>query len=190
MNMQKYNILFVCVIVLLLNACYEKPSFPLAPQIKFRAISAIPQRDATTGFYLGDSVIIAIDFTDGDGDIGLSQADTLPPYQLYIDKNSNQINRFYFNYFCDVERRVAGKYQPFALPNGTTLNGRIRPITDSPNPVEGTIIYRTFIPAFSNDLQYTLNPYDTLRFRISIADRALNESNVIFTDSIVVYQTP
>ncbi|WP_038032276.1 MULTISPECIES: hypothetical protein [Thermonema] len=188
--MQKYNILLACLLTGLLGACYEKPSFPLAPQITFKEITAIPQRDSTTGFYLGDSVIIAVDFTDGNGDIGLSQADTLPPYQLYLDEDSTQINRFYFNYFCDVERRESGSYAPFALPNGTTLNGRISPITDSPNPVEGTIIYKTFIPAFSNDLQYTLNPYDTLRFRISIADRALNESNVIFTDSIVVYQTP
>lgn len=188
MTRQKYNIFKALLLCCIASGCYEKPAFPLEPVIQFNFILSKPIIDSLSNFYLGDSILIAIDYTDGDGDLGLAPRDTLPPYQLYLDPERTQINRFHFNFFCEPERFENGTYVPFVLPDGVTLNGRFGRLTDKPSPVDGTIFYRFFIPAFSTDPQYTINPFEILRFRISIADRALNESNVVLTDSVIVNQ--
>jgi len=60
-----------------LIACKERPTFPVTPAISmndfyFREIQ---------GFTL-DSLILKIQFEDGDGDLGLLSTETNPPYQL------------------------------------------------------------------------------------------------------------
>ena len=57
--------------------CYEKPEFPVAPEIALNDFYFFQAND------LQDSMIFAIDFTDGDGDLGLSSNQTLPPYHIW-----------------------------------------------------------------------------------------------------------
>lgn len=128
-----------------------------------------------------DSAAITISYRDGNGDIGLNVGDTLPPYQRF-EVGGVIENPFFFNYHCAIERKVNGSYQPFPLPNNANLNGRVAPLTDlgKSNPVEGTITYNLGIePSI-------FNFNDTIRFKIFIIDRALNISNTIETDSIIV----
>jgi len=67
-----YVVLLVCP--LLLTSCFTPPEFPIEPSIAFdniifREVDNLP-----------DSIILSIEFMDGDGDLGLRSDETQPPY--------------------------------------------------------------------------------------------------------------
>jgi len=71
------NLSWFLFIMLGLFACHDRPTFPNTPSISFndfyfREIADFPL----------DSLIIRINFEDGDGDLGLKSTETSPPYQL------------------------------------------------------------------------------------------------------------
>ncbi len=171
---------FIAIAALFIKACITKPDFAFEPAIGFESIRVQSFFDLN-GFSVVDSAFITISYRDGNGDIGLTPSDTLPPYQRFEEDGTTE-NRFFFNYHCSIERKINGSYQPFPLPNDANLNGRISPLTDlgQSNPVEGTITYNLGVePSI-------FNFNDTIRFKIFIIDRALNISNTIETDSIIV----
>ena len=132
-----------------------------------------------------DSVVITLFFRDGDGDLGLTSTDTMPPFSDRNDDGS--INRFRNNFFAEVERlNENGEFEPvtFASQN-FNLNSRF--------PILNTLNKET---ALEGDLRYSLILFatsfspvqrgDVLRYRISIADRNLNVSNQIVTTPMTV----
>lgn len=66
------------IILSLLASCIDAPEFPDTPKIKFNQIIF---KDLSNG---SDSLIVSIDFEDGDGDLGLSGDETAPPYNQRI----------------------------------------------------------------------------------------------------------
>lgn len=114
---------------------------------------------------------IIIDFTDGDGDIGLNEWDTLPPY----DFNEDPFNKYYFNLLLyyyekndsiweEVELAVPYFYRiPVITPRGQNkaLNGEI-----------------------DVDVSLPFNRPDSIRFEIVLIDQALRESNRLQTPVI------
>ncbi|PIY08015.1 MAG: hypothetical protein COZ18_14465 [Flexibacter sp. CG_4_10_14_3_um_filter_32_15] len=164
-----------------LTGCFAEPDYPNTPQISFVSLENLQsQARANT-----DSVIITLFFQDGDGDLGLTSSDTLPPFS---DRNPDgTVNRFRHNFFADVERlNENGEFEPiiFASEN-FNLNSRF--------PVLNTLDKET---ALEGDLRYSLTLFSTsfspvqkgdiLRYKISIADRNLNVSNVIETTPMTV----
>ena len=76
------NPLWFLLIFLGLSACTERPTFPITPSIElkefyFRTI------ESPDGNNLRDSIVIKVNFRDGDGDLGLAATETNPPYHLY-----------------------------------------------------------------------------------------------------------
>ncbi len=149
-----------------LAGCFKKDEFRSAPEIEYVSFTI-----------LGDSARVTFSFKDGEGDIGLEPEQTSPPY----DVNS----KFHYNLFLEYyEKKDNGGWQP-----GTDLNGdsivfrnRLRPIYNGkPKSIKGTIEY-TIEPIFYNQLS---TDNDTIKYRIQIIDRALNESNWIETDVII-----
>lgn len=145
----------------LLSACLKTEAFPKEPHIDFKSYTQSP-----------DHAELTITFTDGDGDIGLDQGDTLPPY--------NPGSLWYHNFFVDYYRMQNGQWllQQFTLP----LYYRIPVITPTGQN-----------KALQGDIAVQISPQvlpqvpgDTVRFGVRIADRALHESNTVFTDAIVV----
>ena len=59
--------------------CLPEPNYPDTPTLDF--ISFIVTED--------NSAVLSLQFTDGDGDLGLSQADTLPPFCATCDHHFN-----------------------------------------------------------------------------------------------------
>ncbi|WP_338766610.1 hypothetical protein WAF17_04155 [Bernardetia sp. ABR2-2B] len=172
---------FLFVGLFFLTGCFAEPDYPVVPQITFVDIENLQsQARANT-----DSVIITLFFQDGDGDLGLSSSDTLPPFS---DRNPDgTVNLFRHNFFADVERlNENGEFEPvtFASQN-FNLNSRF--------PVLNTLEKET---ALEGDLRYSIEVIstsfspvkkgDVLRYRISIADRNLNVSNVILTEPMTV----
>jgi hypothetical protein len=148
-------------LTMLLGGCLKTEQFPVEPSIAFKSY------DQAT-----EPARLTITFTDGDGDIGLNQGDTLAPF--------NPGSTWYHNFFVDYYKMQNGAWelQNFTLP----LYYRIPVITPTGQnkALQGDIavdIANQVLPQI---------PGDTVRFSVRIADRALHESNTVFTDAIVV----
>jgi hypothetical protein len=114
----------------------------------------------------GDSAKLIFEFTDGDGDIGLRKEDTIPPYDAnlflkYYEQREGE--------FVEVEPIIPFNYR---IPD-ISRKGKIKTL-------EGEIMVRI------NYYYDFASPYDTIKYSAYIVDRALNKSNVIETDPIVV----
>lgn len=152
--------------VLIFSSCFKGETYPIEPVISDPEVSII-----------GDSAIVTFSFTDGDADLGLDPGDTLGDYAI----GSYYYNNIYLEYFekDDVLGWIPGK----DLAGQTILFAyRIKPIVVSQKTegIKGTI---------DVTLENYQNPFssqsDTIKFRIKLIDRALNESNIIETAEIV-----
>lgn len=80
------KILFLLFAILSINSCQKPPEYDLKPVInQFK-----DNKDTTIGALR--TITINIGFTDGDGDIGLEEADSLDPYHpfdIIKDENGN-----------------------------------------------------------------------------------------------------
>ncbi|MGV6860718.1 MAG: hypothetical protein ACWA41_03050 [Putridiphycobacter sp.] len=155
------------LLLVLISSCFKKEEYPLEPIISFDDF-----------IISGDSATLSFNFTDGDGDIGLSAADTLFPY--------NPESEYYYNvYVINYEKDDVLGWVPGKNLDGDTLiyAYRIKPIEfkGKSKGIKGVIeidmgtLYYNF---FSDQS-------DTIKYEIQLIDRALNKSNVIETDEII-----
>ncbi len=113
------------------------------------------------------AVLIKFKFTDGDGDLGLTAADTIPPY----DKN------LFVAYF----QKVDGKFEKIVLPGSTdtlNFNSRIRDynITGA-NAAQAEV---------SLNINISVVLADTIMFEYYLRDKARNISNKLSTGPIAL----
>lgn len=71
------NPLLFLLLIFSLFACKERPTFPITPTISLNDFYFREIQNFTL-----DSLILKIQFEDGDGDLGLLSTETNPPYQL------------------------------------------------------------------------------------------------------------
>lgn len=163
-------------------SCFGEPEFPKVPEIEYAWI----ENYVVDSKY--DSVYVGIKFRDGDGDLGLSSADTLHPYGPYEDDKLPQDtveNKFRNNYFVTVLRKEEdGIFHPVIF-EVDQFNGRFPILNESgrERPLEGELRYSA-LKLYKSVLGSPLEEGDSLKFNIHIADRALNESNEIVTVGI------
>lgn len=106
MKMKNFSFLFLVMVILTTVGCFKPPEFPDEPEISFSNIVFIPGADT------GDSLILSIDFQDGDGDLGLSGSDDNFPYHpfdIIVDSNRDTV------FFRDGIREFDGK-ERIAVP--------------------------------------------------------------------------
>lgn len=153
-----------------LSGCLSAPTYPIEPGIDFQDLTVVrfvpPNRQAPV-----DTFKIRVSFKDGDGDLGLTQAEIgKPPYT-----GLNQ-----YNYYVRLFRRVPPSKQFEELfpqeyfSNYPPLNVGAG---DKSAPLKGDLTYRLPLTLGS-----PLNVGDEVQFTLSIKDRALHESNTITTD--------
>ena len=116
--------------------------------------------------------LLTIEFTDGDGDIGLSQADTLPPY--------NVGSEYYYNFFITFFQKSGNSFDEISTP----FNSRIPDI--NPNRIKKGLIGDITIEIDLNILSLVLSS-DTIKMKAYLLDRALNMSNTIETPPFVLH---
>ena len=120
---------------------------------------------------IDESADLTISFTDGDGDIGLSGSDTLPPY--------DPASIYYYNFYITFFKKHNGVFEeyPLLIP----ASQRIPFInTEGKNKsLSGDIIMHLDFLGFQFD-------NDTLRFDTYIYDRALHKSNTVTTSEIIL----
>ncbi|RAV98601.1 hypothetical protein [Pseudochryseolinea flava] len=66
-------------IVISISSCFDPPEFSTVPQISLNSITFTESLSSE----VQDSIVIDLSFRDGDGDLGLNDSDTVPPYQTY-----------------------------------------------------------------------------------------------------------
>lgn len=146
--------------------CLPEPAFPDEPTLAFVSFDA--QADG------GRELVIA--FTDGDGDLGLDQGDTLAP-------NFCATCPHHQNLHCEYEELRDGEWTWIPLDpeaGQVPFYYRIPRVTPSgANPaLNGTI-------AIDMPTWHLASEYDTMRFRLRIWDRALNASEEVITPAFV-----
>lgn len=142
--------------------CLPDPAFPLEPNLTFQSLSTREDGTAT----------LTLAFTDGDGNVGLTQADTLPPFCQTCEHHYNLVGQ-YEEWVDSVWRSptllVPYAYRvPVAEPTGSS------PALDGTIEVELTSWYLTGTGA------------DSVRFQWTLWDRDLNPSNGASTGSLAV----
>jgi len=167
------NIRYILLIPVLFSivSCLDEEEFPIEPIIEY-----------TVFFKIIDSLdydnrgVLEFTYADGDGDIGLEDSDSLPPYEYnlfinYYEQQNGEFKQVYITY-----------YNPETEQYDTiSLNARIPMLTPSGvhKSIKGTIQDTLFINNYSST-------YDTVKFECWIMDRALHESNHIFTPPIII----
>ncbi|MFZ4414636.1 MAG: hypothetical protein ACOYOV_16250 [Bacteroidales bacterium] len=169
--MSKIYILTLLMFILFLFSCKKEKVYPVIPVIEYKEFLYNP------GLQEGSFVF---KFTDGDGDIGLRQSDTYPPF----DTNSIYYNNFYIH----IYEKVNDTFQPLTIFNLATQKN-------------DTFVFKYRIPyidpvsangSLKGELETRLNiglmlPFlhsDTLQFEAYLFDRQLHKSNVIRTPDI------
>ncbi|MFT7298776.1 MAG: hypothetical protein ACI81S_001458 [Sphingobacteriales bacterium] len=159
----KYTILLA---VLIWSACKIEGGFPEIPVISNPSISLVKNQEGV------DSIgKLKFSFTDGDANIGLSQRDTVPPFDL--------------NLFIDYYELIEGAYKKVTVPNpnGTVdtinFNGRIPLLNENGTTVD-----------LQGEITQTINVLfaasDSIKLEFYIKDRSLNKSNKLTLAPIVL----
>lgn len=147
----------------------EDNQFTIEPKIELESVT---QHKDILG---KDSVIqLNISYSDADGDIGLSDTDTLPPFNFSSEFYHNLPIKFLvmnsqgeFNELRDPSSNEPYGYQHERIPN-LTPPGKYKSIS-------GVLsISLTSNPLF-------LEP-QSVKFEIALFDRALNVSNTVYTE--------
>ena len=166
-------------------ACTGEPDFNFTPEIGFNSIQVITTSspDILGNISKRDSVIISIDFRDGDGDLGFSEAD----YKDLVKKTGDSIKTIDVNIFVSKNGKFV-KSNPSEKIGGNLKGFRFKQGT-KPGAIEGVIDYSTSFGYSNYDkIPGLTGKSDTVKFSVQIMDRALNKSNITETSAIILYK--
>lgn len=164
---------FVLLALLVSNSCLDDEVYPIIPEIQFEDFVLL--KNTTTGLY--DRGVLKFSFKDGDGDIGLKQADTAAPYDFNLFINLFEIIN------TDTVEFIPVYYNPVTQQYDTlSFNQRIPVLTPTTaqKAIKGTIEDTLDIYNYA-----TNEPFDTIFYTVYIKDRQLHQSNTIFTPLIL-----
>jgi len=76
------NSLWILLLIIGLSSCQDRPTLPVVPSITLEDyyFQIIASAD---GKNLRDSIVVKVNFEDGDGDLGLNTNETSPPFHLF-----------------------------------------------------------------------------------------------------------
>ena len=149
-----------------MESCLEVVTYPDEPRIGFERFNVLGNGGAE----------LVLTFTDGDGDVGLDQGDTLAPY-------CPEECSFYYNLFLEYYELREGEWTHIELdPQAGQIPfyyrvPRVEPSGQNP-ALNGEI--KLDMPFY-----YLVSDYDTARFEITLVDRALNVSNSVISRSFI-----
>ncbi|MFY7827626.1 MAG: hypothetical protein ACOVQ4_10885 [Flectobacillus sp.] len=162
--------------------CVSEPSFDIVPLIGFNSANIITK---TSSDLLGnttkrDSLILTINFQDGDGDLGLTQDDYKKLILIQPDLRTFDVDLY-------VKKKGTFLKSTPSFPLGGNHFQRYKE-GDKPGPIEGTIDFSiNFDYNNFSGIPYLTGKKDTIRFDIWITDRALHKSNVVQSKEIILF---
>ncbi len=172
------KILVIFLLMLLSFSCRKLEEYPIEPIIVFQNFELLI--NTQTG--ISERGVLTFSYTDGDGDLGLEQGDTLSPY--------HPKGEYYYNLLISYFEMDHGEFKeiPLLSWNNTTqqydtltFNARM-PLFLPKDKQQG-------IKGFVSDTLYINNPLalsDTIQFKVKIIDRALHTSNEVTSQAIIL----
>ncbi|MCF8464953.1 MAG: hypothetical protein K9G41_08935 [Flavobacteriales bacterium] len=158
--------LMFMLIAVALSSCLKRVDYPNRPHIEFLGfypnLAAVGPSDS-----LG---AVKFSFTDGDGDLGLNEGDTIGEFAQGQPYNYN----LFINYFEKQNGVFVEVVPPFPF------HVRFKRLTSEGGngELEGEMeVGVTARPG---------TPYDTIRYEMYIVDRALQHSDTIVTSDIIL----
>ena len=150
--------------------CNTDPVISETPEIRFESVTVYKNISGKDSM-----MVLRINYKDGDGDLGLSDSDTVPPF--------NFGNEGFYNFIVNYRVKKGNKWQGLILPGGSdTLNFNQRfqrlNLSDKAKKVSGSFDLR--IPAAPYP---GINP-DTVQLISLIMDRKLHKSNLAASNEI------
>ena len=172
--MKKLIFLFLVFGLIAVHACKKYEDYPPEPSIEF--LDFVLLRDDQG---IDQRGVLRFSFTDSDGNIGLYDYDSLPPYDynLFI-RYFEQKNGIFEEVFLITPSYINDSTIVY---DTASFNGRIPILTPAGKnkSISGEIEDTLFV-------NNPLSSFDTIMFEVSIKDRLLNESNTIQTPPIVI----
>jgi hypothetical protein len=164
------------VLVACLGSCFNPPEFPIVPELEFRKIEFV---DSDV-----DSLILTLNFRDGDGDLGLDAED-----ETYL---SDPYNITYFFQETGITDPATGRMLLDTISTNTrhTSNGQQYDILDINNSNKGKLVVpRTrkkagysWLPAYNcADYEYIVDR----KLLIEAADAAVLDRKQMKIDSLM-----
>jgi hypothetical protein len=160
------GLIILPLLVILIAGCPEIQTLPDTPRIEFESFTLSQKTDD-----LGNEILLGelvFTFEDGDGDIGMPEADSIAP------NDSSQ-----YNLFLTLFRKTDMQYIEVGKDElGAPLFYRIPYI----EPREGQ--NKTLQGNIKVEFEYLTLDYDTIRYDFYMYDRARNRSNTESTTDI------
>lgn len=176
------HLLLFLSFLFLLTGCFEPPDLPVVPVI----IGADLELTAKDGIDAGraDVARITIEFEDGDGDLGLSDADLENDAYKPLKPNGDP-NKYNNNFFATGYIKNGDDITPIEFDlQSSVIEQRFDRLSDSNSAIAGTLTYT--IDVFYGISGTNLAAGDSIYYEVHIVDRELHESNVLATDVEVV----
>ncbi len=183
MPQKKLTYFIIFAFIGIFCSCVQEPEYSIVPDIEFESITKF-NKLSDDGFGEKtkiDSLVMRIKFKDGDGNLGITDAE--------IKANSKY--KDFKNFIVETYLQRNGKFEYINLNPalGGLVNFKFKP-NQKPGPIEGSIDYSSqFVYAFYKGYSPLFTPKnDTLKFKIQIVDNDFNKSNVVETKPIVIFQ--
>jgi len=179
------TIVFVLLVAITSVSCNSLPDLSNSPKITYKSLRFV--KGTNTVF---DTMYLTLEFEDGNGDLGLESAETTGNFTLF--KSDGSINENHYNMLIRpfIKAKGAKEFTEKFLcdnpPCPNNYNGRFpRLLFDgTEKPMKGELVYNFISSNFGYD---NLGIADSVvRFEIFIRDRALNKSNTITTDTVLI----
>jgi len=162
MNASSKIILFI-VLLTLFFACKKREEFSNIPYLEFTKYEIKDSIDA-----LGNITKLCelhLFFTDGDGDIGLFEEDTIAPFDYNLFVNYFEMNNNSLQQIIDTLNPPYHIRIPNLTPTGQNKSLKVD---------------------MKYDVDITYRNSDTIKFELKLFDRALNESEWVSSSLIIL----
>ncbi|WP_205503868.1 hypothetical protein [Rufibacter psychrotolerans] len=194
--MKKRRLLFGFAFVLGslgLTSCYTSPDFPLEPSIEYRGYT---HNSAVVGLNVVDTIQHVIRFRDGDGNIGLSDADN-PELRDFFSDFYVKIDGSFRQVYIQTQIREGDPPVTRVIYDLIKYYNRLPEIysSDRVEPLEGDIKVGGFEIRRNQQVYYKVNDLyigkrlaqgDTVKYDFYILDRDNNRSNKVESPEIIL----
>lgn len=180
LQLLKYTAVALITIIALQSCSRTDDGGPPVPELGYTGYSKFKNTAGKDSF-----VMLNLTFKDGDGDIGLSESDSVPPYSYGSPFFNNLFVEFYVIENGTPSKITSQFIGPDTLYKDTVnFSQRIKYLTPEGKnkSIKGRIDVIT--PFFLLDLA-AYKP-DSVYYEITLVDRSLNRSNLIKTPLIML----
>lgn len=172
------KILVICLLLVLSISCRKLEEYPVEPIIAFRNFELL----VNTQSGISERGVLSFSYTDGDGDLGLDQGDTLFPF--------HPEGEYYYNLLITYFEMDHGVFKEIPLLSWNNTTQQFDTLTfNARMPLFLPKDKQQGIKGIVSDTLYINNPLalsDTIQFKVKIIDRALHISNEVQSPSIVL----